>query len=340
VDETYYLRFGAGRKQVEDRPIPAGIQNLSWSGDDSPFSYSKLPRLIIELRQLVSDVEPDLIHAGPIQSCALIVALAGFQPLVSMSWGYDLLRDADRSWLWRQVSQYTLHHSKRLITDCQTVSTKAIQLGMPMDRIVTFPWGVDLRKFNPGKYPPVGEHSFTLISTRSWENIYGVGVLAKAFVKAANQDQRLRLVMLGGGSKAAEVREIFERGHVLERVDFPGQVSQSDLPGFYHMADLYLSASHVDGSSVSLMEALACGRPVLVSDIPGNQEWVEQGINGWLFKDGDVDDLAEKILMSAEQQQELTIMSAAARQVAEKRANWEQNFPLLLDAYQAVLSEG
>jgi glycosyltransferase involved in cell wall biosynthesis len=106
------------------------------------------------------------------------------------------------------------------------------------------------------------------------------------------------------------------------------------------MADLYLSASHVDGSSVSLMEALACGRPVLVSDILGNQEWVEQGINGWLFKDGDVDDLAEKILMSAEQQQELTIMSAAARQVADKRANWEQNFPLLLDAYQAVLSEG
>jgi glycosyltransferase involved in cell wall biosynthesis len=123
-------------------------------------------------------------------------------------------------------------------------------------------------------------------------------------------------------------------------VDFPGRVSQSDLPRYYQMADLYLSASHVDGSSVSLMEALACGRPVLVSDIPGNQEWVEQGINGWLFKDGDVDDLAKKILLSAEHPHELTVMSGAARQVAEERADWEQNFPILLDAYEAVLSEG
>jgi len=337
---TYYLRLEEGGKQVEDRPIPAGIRIISWSGGDSPFSISKAPGLVIELRQLISDVKPDLIHAGPIQSCALLVALVGFQPLVSMSWGYDLLRDADRGWLWQQASHYTLHRSRRLITDCQTVSTKAIQLGMPADRIVTFPWGVDLKKFIPGKYPPDGEDRFTLISTRGWEEFYGVDVIAEAFVKAASQDQSLRMVMLGDGSKAALLREIFERGQVLERVDFPGRVSQSDLPRYYQMADLYLSASHVDGSSVSLMEALACGRPVLVSDIPGNQEWVKQGINGWLFKDGDVDELAKKILLSAEQPQELTVMSGAARQVAEERADWEQNFPILLDAYEAVLREG
>jgi glycosyltransferase involved in cell wall biosynthesis len=62
------------------------------------------------------------------------------------------------------------------------------------------------------------------------------------------------------------------------------------------MADLYISPSHVDGSSVSLMEALACGLPALVSDIPANQEWVSEGVNGWLFPDGNADILAEKIL--------------------------------------------
>ncbi len=80
------------------------------------------------------------------------------------------------------------------------------------------------------------------------------------------------------------------------RVHFGGHISQADLPRWYHMADLYISPSHVDGSSVSLMEALASGLPCLVSDIPGNKEWIEDGVNGWLFRDGDVDDLAEKIL--------------------------------------------
>ncbi len=86
-------------------------------------------------------------------------------------------------------------------------------------------------------------------------------------------------------------------GGVLDRVHFGGQVGQKDLPRWYHMADLYISPSHVDGSSVSLMEALASGLPCLVSDIPGNREWIEDGVNGWLFRDGDVDDLAEKILV-------------------------------------------
>jgi glycosyltransferase involved in cell wall biosynthesis len=105
------------------------------------------------------------------------------------------------------------------------------------------------------------------------------------------------------------------------------------------MADMYVSASHIDGSSVSLMEALACGRPVLVSDIPGNREWVEPGVNGWLFSDGDVDDLAGKILLAAEKRQELASMSISARKIAEERADWERNFPVLLDTYEAVFSE-
>jgi glycosyltransferase involved in cell wall biosynthesis len=256
-----------------------------------------------------------------------------------MSWGYDLLQDADRSWLWKKATQFTLRRSNRLITDCQTVLEKASSLGMPVDKIVSFPWGIDLDRFTPGKYPPEDAGQFTLLSTRSWEPIYGVDVLAKAFVKAAHRDKSIGLIMAGNGSQASLLRNIFDRGGVMERVLLPGQVSQSDLPRYYQMADLYISASHIDGSSVSLMEALACGRPVLVSDIPGNREWVEPGVNGWWFIDGDVEDLVNKILLAAEQRQDLPAKSKAARQLAEELADWDRNFPMLLDAYESVLSE-
>jgi hypothetical protein len=55
----------------------------------------------------------------------------------------------------------------------------------------------------------------------------------------------------------------------------------------YQMADFYISPSHVDGSSVFLMDTLTCGLPCLVSDISANKEWVQEGYNGWLFPDGD-----------------------------------------------------
>jgi glycosyltransferase involved in cell wall biosynthesis len=123
---------------------------------------------------------------------------------------------------------------------------------------------------------------------------------------------------------------------VLERVNMAGQVSQRDLPRWYQMADLYISPSHVDGSSVSLMEALACGLPCLVSDIPANKEWVTENENGWLFPDGDADALAAKILAVIAQREKLAEVGRTARRSAETRADWKKNFGTLMQVYQRL----
>src|SRR4030095_8010576 len=101
--------------------------------------------------------------------------------------------------------------------------------------------------------------SITLFCSRTWEAIYGVDVLAKAFVKVAARNPNVSLMLLGGGSQGPHIRQILMNGGVLDRVHFGGQVGQRDLPRWYHMADIYISPSHVDGSSVTLMEALAGG---------------------------------------------------------------------------------
>ena len=92
-------------------------------------------------------------------------------------------------------------------------------------------------------------------------------------------------------------------------------------------------------SANSLMEALATGRPALVSDIPGNKEWITPGREGWLFSDGDVDGLAEGILRAYDQRQKLGEMGLAARRLAEQRADWRKNFQVLLEVYQMAINE-
>ena len=161
-------------------------------------------------------------------------------------------------------------------------------------------------------------------------------VLARAFVKVARQREDVRLLLLSGGSQGVVIRRILQNGGVEEYVTFGGQISQTDLPRWYHMADLYISPSHVDGSSVSLMEALACGLPCLVSDIPANQEWVIEGENGWLFRDGDADHLAEKILAAMNQREKLPGVGKSARKSAEMRADWKKNAAALMDAYRSL----
>jgi glycosyltransferase involved in cell wall biosynthesis len=337
--EVYYLRLERRREQLEDRPLPVEIHQVNWVGGTRTISILDGPNLLFDLRRVIKRIKPNLIQAGPIQRSAFLVALLGFKPLVSVSWGYDLLHDAYRNRFWRFATKFTLQRSAILIGDCDTVRKQAVELGMPDDKIVTFPWGIDLKSFTPGKIPSKGRNQFTLLSTRNWEPIYGVEILARAFVKAAHQFEGLKLILLGNGSQASYLRQIFTRGGVLDRVIFPGHVTHTDLPNFYKMSDLYVSASRTDGSSISLLEALASGRPVIVSDIPGNREWVEPGIHGWWFKDGDEEDLARIILEAVDQPQQLSEMSRAARQLAEKRADWDKNFPNLLYAYEAALKQ-
>jgi glycosyltransferase involved in cell wall biosynthesis len=123
----------------------------------------------------------------------------------------------------------------------------------------------------------------------------------------------------------------------MNRTFFGGQVAQAELPRWYRRADLFISPSHVDGSSVSLMEALACGLPALVSDIAANKEWVRQGSNGWLFPDGDADALAERILLIAAARKQLKRVARAARATAERRADWHRNFAVLLRTYDLAV---
>lgn len=358
--KAYYLRLERRGHQLEDRPLPPEIEQVPWRGGCAEARLRDGIGLVADLKRVIRQVKPDLIQAGPLQRSAFLVALVGFHPLVSMSWGYDLLQDAHRNTLWRRATRYTLNRSAVMVGDCNTIRQLAISLGMPDERIVTFPWGIDLGHFSPasdgdaqgqkgGLTSPdpksQGSLPFTLLSTRSWEPIYGVETIARAFVQAMEKRPELRLVMLGNGSQAALLRQILSRGGVVEdpnssgyyQVIFPGQIGFADLPRYYRSADLYVAATHSDGTSISLLEAMACGRPVLVSDIPGNCEWVTPGENGWLFPAGNVDALTKGILRAVAARDRLPEMGRAARRLAEQRADWNKNFQELLRAYEIAV---
>jgi len=334
--KVFFLQLERRGHATEDRSLPIEIEIVSWAGGQGPVKLSDGPRLWADLRRVAKEIQPDIVQAGPVQRSAFLAVLAGLHPLLTMSWGYDLLIDAKRDRWWRWATRYTLQHSDALLGDCDTIRQLAISYGMLPDRIITFPWGVDIHHFSPDQVDQSNKHPkehFTILSTRSWEPIYGVDILAKAFVQIAKRCPELRLIMLGNGSMAVKLRGIFAQGKVEDRVSFPGLIGYTDLPRYYRMADLYISTSHSDGSSISLLEAMACGTPVLVSDIPGNREWVTPGENGWWFKDGDERDLAERILLAIEQRKQLAAMGQNARKVAKTRADWTINFPRLFKAY-------
>jgi len=207
---------------------------------------------------------------------------------------------------------------------------------------VKFPWGVDLSQFTPTGSQVLREtlgwqDNFVLLSLRAWEPIYGVDIVVRAFAAAVQRKPNLRLMLFGNGSQADIIQSLICQYHLEDKVYLGGHIKGDTLPDVYRSADVYVSASHSDGSSVSLMEALACGVPCLVSDIAGNREWITEGQEGWLFRDGSADVLAGGMEQAHELRNQLAGMRLAARRLAEQRANWQVNFSLLLQGYDRAL---
>ena len=343
--EVWFLRLEDDGIRYEERELPDGIHQVNWTGGQqragTPDDWF---RLMPDYQAVLDQIRPDLVHAGPVQSCGFMTALTGFHPLLVVSWGSDILVDADRDKQWRWVTNYTLDRSDMLQCDCQAVRSRVQELTPYSDDcIVQFPWGVDLDRFSPGKdttglrdRPGWGD-SIVVISTRTWEPLYDIEVLLKAFLQAYGREPRLRLALLGSGSLATVVNK-FITDHELDSVIWrPGMVSHQEMPDFFRMADIYISCASSDGTSVSLLEAMASGMPVVVTDVPGNSEWVVPGENGWMAPKGDASAFArlllEAVATSSAQRERI---SSTNRKLCEERANWHDNFNLLLKAYDQL----
>lgn len=302
--------------------------------------------LIPAFEKVIEKFNPDLIHAGPVQTCAFMAALSGKAKLLSVSWGYDMLKDAFKSDYYRWVTKYALKHSDHFLCDCNEVFKNAVGISdFDEKRVTKFPWGIDLEKFYPGKGPSelreeLGwQKKFVLISTRSWEKIYGITDMVQAFRQVHRKIPDARLLLLGGGSLAKELEDFISGNSLKGLVHFAGAVQNENLSEYFQASDLYVSCSATDGSSISLLEAMACGLPAVVSDIPGNREWIDDGKNGFFGSYGNADSYETAILKYFELSDlEKTVIMARNRKTAEERADWNKNFNKLLAAYEKIIS--
>jgi glycosyltransferase involved in cell wall biosynthesis len=304
---------------------------------------SELIAFLPYLQSILQEVKPDLVQAGAIQSCAYLTALAGFHPMLAMSWGSDLLVDSRRDHDWFTATKVALTGCDGFFCDCNTVLQRAREFApIAPERVVQIPWGI-----HPGIFHPLGDKAqlptsdsdFIFICTRSWEPIYGIDVLLNAFQLALQRSPHLRLLLIGHGSQESEVLSFIEDNDLGDRILIPGSLSSGDMPRYFRSANAYISCAESDGTSVSLLEAMATGLPVIVADNPSNREWVTEGSNGWLATIGSAESFASKMLIAVEQQEAARAqMGLINQRTVAERANWDENFPLLLSAYDNLLA--
>jgi glycosyltransferase involved in cell wall biosynthesis len=329
-------------QRLDERDLPEGAREVRWPGDsDEPPTDQDRE---LELRMILADLKPDVVIAGPIQSAAYLAARADATPLVAVSWGTDVLVDADASAPNREKTHFVFDRSALAFGDCRTVR-EAIKRHSDLDddRIVTFPWGIDLTRFHPGESSLglrerlnwLGSHLF--ISTRTWDPVYAIDVLLSAFRQVSDKDSDARLLLLGDGSLEKKIRGLIKSLGISRAVHAPGRVSYELLPDYFREADAYVSSALSDGTSVSLLEAMASGLPVVVTNSYGNLEWVTPDINGALAEASDADSLASAMMAVIGERR--AAMGASNVELARARANWDANFEQLARRVEEIVGQ-
>jgi glycosyltransferase involved in cell wall biosynthesis len=112
------------------------------------------------------------------------------------------------------------------------------------------------------------------------------------------------------------------------------------MPAYLNASDLYVSSSLSDGTSLSLLEAMACGLPVVVTDVPAILEWVVNGENGLVVPRRSIDELAEAIIYLLQREDVRKEMGEKNIAIAKERADWDKNFKKLEDIYETLVYGG
>jgi L-malate glycosyltransferase len=303
------------------------------------------PRAFLELRRLIRRFQPQVVQAGPVNTGGLLAVLTGFRPIVLMVWGSDVLVFPKRSRIHRRLVRAVLRRADAIACDVTAVSDAVRDIGsVEPERIVTFPWGVDLSVFKPMtdarrrvraelglRNEPVA------IMTRNFLPVYGIEYFIDAIPRIRSLVPDARFLFAGDGPLEGALRARVQGLGLDLVVTFLGQVSQLEMADYLNAADVYVSSSLSDGTSISLLEAMACRLPPVVTDVPSNRDWVTNNWNGLVVRHRDSDAIADAVVRLLGDRTLASGMGDRSLAIARERGDWDSNYEVLEGIYKAVV---
>lgn len=291
-------------------------------------------------KRVVEEFKPDVIHSGYVWQAGILAA--GYHPHLSMPWGSDILLEPDKNFFIRRLVKKVLTSADHIQCDADFVKQKIkTDYGIPQDRITVFPWGIDLELFSRSdktlarRELSLPEDKFVVIFNRHFEKIYGVNFLLEAFKKFSENRKDILLLMLSEGSLKVDALKFITENNLDTKITLLGRVANKELPVLLNAADVYVSPSLSDGTSLSLLEAMACGTGLIVTDVPAIKEWVNAK-NGIMVKRENADEISEALERYYNDRELINTHGRINRQIAEQRADWDRNYMKLRKIYEEL----
>ncbi len=218
------------------------------------------------------------------------------------------------------------------VTNPASVEKYKQYYGFESENMVVIPPGVNTARFNPaddGRAVAGTERPYVFSLSRIDTN-KGLDFLIHAFARVAKVSE-LALVVGGGSSQPKErerlvlkeLKDIAATYGVEGRVDFKGYITAEDLPYFYRRARAFVLPSRFEPFGMTALEAMACGAPVVATNLGGLARYLEDGRDALLVDPSDAETLAKAILRAATDEALGAGLVAQGRETIAREFTWE-----------------
>jgi glycosyltransferase involved in cell wall biosynthesis len=296
--------------------------------------WSYLPA-ILRARRVVRRLAPDIVHAHYATSAGLAAYICGVHPYIVTAHGTDVTRGV-RSVVWRPILAKIFKHAHWVNPVSDELREMVLDLGIPREKVETLTLGIDTKRFSFQPPKPRGPSTpLRCICTRQFEKVYDHRTIIIGMAILAKQGLDFRLTLIGDGSLREQLRSLAINQGIAGRTTFVGAVPNSRLPELLANQDIYLSASRSDGTSLSLLEAMASGVYPVVSEITANSVWIKHSYNGLLHKAANPQSLAEQVSNTIRTPESIRAALQYNRELVVKSGDRTNNMSRLEEIYRS-----
>ena len=294
------------------------------------------------LKEKLEKIRPQLLHAHFVSGYGTLATLSGFHPRMVSVWGTDIYDFPKKSPFHNWLVKRTLDNSLWVCSTSEVMAEQAQRVHPGVkNKIDVTPFGIDLSLF---KKSPSESRDFIVGTVKTLSPKYGIDTLIEGFhiflQKRDSKRGKARLIIVGDGPQKTELTLLVEKLRLGDHVEFKGAIAHEQIPQYLNQFDIYAAMSRDSSESfgVAIIEASAMSKPVVVSNVGGLPEVVDDGQTGFVVEKNSPGLLADKLLQLEADEELRARLGQQGRLMVEKKYDWNLNLEKMERIYDKVIS--
>ncbi len=293
----------------------------------------------VALNRLIKQISPDLINVHYASGYGTLANLSQIKPYSLSVWGSDVYEFPYKNILNKMLVKWNLNKADTIFSTSNAMAEQVRNLIGKSTQITITPFGVDMNRFKLTE-PVFSSPKITIGIVKRLEDKYGIDILIKSFAQVVSHYQKvdstivnkLQLLIVGDGSKKDEYSKLVEELKLAPYCIFKSAIPNEEVPAVINSIDIFAVCSRIESFGVAAIEASACNRPCIVSNVGGLPEVVSNNHTGIIVSSESVSEFSQAMIRLIDDPTTAIELGLQARRFVESQYSEPQVLKIMSEA--------